>query len=66
MAGDYIEIIAKNWFFMEFGQVYIQISCNNDVTVIYFKLCKYSSKFVDKLLVVFVYVTRWSVYITQY
>ena len=46
--------------------VWKMMMMNNDVTVISFKLCKYSSKFANKLSVVFVYVMRWSVLITQY
>ena len=61
VARDCIEIITKNWFFMDFKKVNIKISCNDDVTVRYFKLCEYSCKFINKLSVVFVDVTRWSI-----
>ena len=66
VACDCIEIVTENWFFMDFQEVDIKISCNDDVTVRYFKLRKYSCKFVNKLSVVFIDVTRWSINITQY
>ena len=66
MACYCIEIVTENCFFMNFKEVNIKISCNDVVTMISFKLRKYSCKFVNKLSVVSIDVTRWSINITQY
>ena len=56
-----LEIVTENRFFADFKEVNIKISCNDDATVRSFKLRKYSCKFVNKLSVVFIDVTRWSI-----